>query len=79
MHRPNNNIGVQHSNTIQQQNHHRSHSLDNPTSPRPNMDPTGMFRNRGRRSIKRSNVVSSPSPSRMVGQSQSSYRPLKIA
>jgi len=71
MNRPNNNIGVQHSNTIQQQNHHRSHSLDSPTS-RPNMDPTGMFRNRGRRSIKRSNVVSSPS---MVGQSQSSYRP----
>ena len=79
VHRPNNNIGVQHSNTnIQQQNHHRSQSLDNPTSSRPNMDPTGMFRNRGRRSIKRSNVVSLPSPSRMVGTSNS-YRPPPIS
>ena len=80
VHHPNNNIGVQHSNTIQQQNHHRSHSLDSPTppSPRPNMDPTGMFRNRGRRSIKRSNVVSLPSPSRMVGTSNS-YRPPPIS
>ena len=60
--------------------HHRSSSLDSPP-PKSKMDPTGMFRNRGRRTIRTSAqngvLTSSQSSSSLSQSSSSSLSPVK--